>query len=117
MIREIAFLAISQAHQYLHWLPAALRLAARQDVRVSVLVSSQAGHDFIKSYDLDGRLSIERLRAPSLRTHGLFNPPPRLPTLLLNAKQIARYPTIVTTEVTSSVLRQLPGFDSTMIHL
>ena len=117
MIREIAFLAISQAHQYLHWLPAALRLAARQDVRVSVLVSSQAGHDFLKSYDPEGRLNIERLKAPSFRSHGLFSPPLRVPTLLLNARQIGRYSTIVTTEVTSSLLRQVPGFRSTMIHL
>lgn len=117
MIREIAFLAISQAHQYLHWLPAALRLASRPDVRVTVLVSSRAGHDFIKSYDPEGRLSIEQLWAPSLRTHGLFTPPLRASTLLLNAKKISRYPTIVTTEVTSSLLRQLPGFNSTMIHL
>jgi hypothetical protein len=117
MIREIAFLAISQAHQYLHWLPAALRLAARQDVRVSVLVSSRAAQDFIKSYDPEDTLHVERLRAPSLRAHGLFNPPPRVPTLLLNAKKIALYPTIVTTEVTSSLLRRVPGFSSTMIHL
>ena len=53
MIKEIAFLAISQAHQFLHWLPAALRLAREPDVRVTVLVSSQAGLDFIRGYDPD----------------------------------------------------------------
>jgi hypothetical protein len=117
MVREIAFLAISQAHQFLHWLPAALRLAARKDARVTVLVSSQAGHDFIKSYDPQNVLHIERLLAPSVRAHGLFTPPLRIPTLLLNARKIARYPTIVTTEVTSSILRNLPAFRSSMIHL
>jgi hypothetical protein len=117
VIHQIAFLAISQAHQFLHWLPAALRLAGRQDVRVTVLVSSQAGHDFIKSYDPDEKLRIERLRAPSVRAHGLFTPPARAPVLLLNARDISRYPTIVTTEVTSALLRWVPGFDSTMIHL
>ena len=30
---------------------------------------------------------------------------------------IARYPTIVTTETTSSLLRWMPGFASTLIHL
>jgi hypothetical protein len=37
---DIAFLAISQAHQFLHWLPAALRLAAEPGVKVNFLVSS-----------------------------------------------------------------------------
>ena len=117
MIKEIAFLAISQAHQFLHWLPAALRLAREPDVRVTVLVSSQAGLDFIRGYDPDRRLHIERLWAPSLRPHGLFDPPSRLPVLLLNAPLISRYSTIVTTETTSSFLRRLPNFRSGMIHL
>jgi hypothetical protein len=117
MIHEIAFLAISQAHQFMHWLPAALRLAAEPGVRVTVLVSSNAGQDFIRSYDPEGRLEIKRLRAPSIRRHGLFTPPPRVPVLLLNARSIARYSTIVTTETTSSILRRLPGFRSKMIHL
>jgi len=117
MIQEIAFLAISQAHQFLHWLPAALRLAAHDDVRVTVLVSTPGGGDFIRSYDPENRLRIEQLSAPSLRRHGLFTPPLRWPVLLMNAKRIARYPVIVTTEVTSSLLYRLPGFSSRMIHL
>ena len=117
MVHEIAFLAISQAHQFMHWLPAALRLAAEPGVRVTVLVSSSAGKDFIRSYDPDERLQIKRLHAPTVGRHGLFSPPPRLPVLLLNARSIARYPTIVTTETTSSVLRRLPGFRSKMVHL
>ena len=117
MVHEIAFLAISQAHQFMHWLPAALRLAAEPGVRVTVLVSSSAGKDFIRSYDPDERLQINQLHAPTVGRHGLFSPPPRLPVLLLNARSIARYPTIVTTETTSSVLRRLPGFRSKMVHL
>jgi len=117
MIKEIAFLAISQAHQFLHWLPAALRLAKEPDVRVTVLVSSQAGVDFIRGYDPDNHLHIERLWAPSVRPHGLFNPPLRVPVLLLNAPTISRYSTIVTTETTSSLLRRLPRFRSSLIHL
>jgi hypothetical protein len=117
MIHEIAFLAISQAHQFLHWLPAALRLAGEPGVKVTVLVSSEAGETFIRSYDPKGRLNIERLWAPSVRSHGLFNPPSRVPVLLMNARSIGRYPTIVTTETTSSVLRRIPRFASHLIHL
>jgi hypothetical protein len=115
--KEIAFLAISQAHQFLHWLPAALRLAREPGLKVTVLVSTKASEDFIRSYDPEGRLHIERLRAPSLRRHGLFTPPHRLSVLLMNARSIARYPTIVTTETTSSWLRRLPRFRSEMVHL
>ena len=117
MVHGVAFLAISQAHQFLHWLPAALRLAADPNVRVTVLVSSEAGHELIRSYDREGRLDIKRLKAPSVRKHGLFTPPHRLSVLLLNAATIARHRTIVTTETTSSFLRRLPGFASQMIHL
>ena len=117
MAHEIAFLAISQAHQFMHWLPAALRLAAEPGVRVTVLVSSNAGQDFIRSYDPEGRLQIKRLRAPAMRQHGLFTPPPRVPVLLLNARLIGSYPIIVTTEVTSSLLYRLPSFRSRMVQI
>lgn len=90
MVHEVAFLAISQAHQFLHWLPAALRLAGQPGVNVTVLVSSEAGQEFIRSYDPENRLHIKRLRAPSVRSHGLFTPPERVPVLLLNARSIAR---------------------------
>ncbi|MFL6753364.1 MAG: glycosyl transferase [Sphingomicrobium sp.] len=114
---DIAFIAISQAHQFLHWLPAALRLASEPGIRVTVLVSSEAGEQFIRSFDPDGRLSIKRLRTITFRKHGLFNPPMRGLALLLNALTIERYPILVTTETTSSFLRWLPGFRSKMIHL
>ena len=114
---RIAFLAISQAHQFLHWLPAALRLAEEPAVEVTVLASSQAALDFIRSYDPEGRLRLKRLWAPSLQRQGMFTPPSRSLVLLLNAWRIGRYPTIVTTEVTSSLLYRIPGFRSRMIHL
>ena len=117
MNREIAFLALSQAHQFLHWLPAALRLAKEPGVRVTVLVSTESGEEFIRSYDPGKTLRIERLRVPGLRNPGLFDPPSRLIVLLLNARKIGNYPTIVTTETTSSMLLKLPGFRSGMVHL
>jgi hypothetical protein len=113
---EVAFMAITQAHQFLHWLPAALKLATERNVRVTILVSTLAGENFIRSFDPDGRLRFERLSSPA-RHNGLFDPPARLPVLLLNAWRIARYPIIVTTETTTSWLRRLPGFRSRLIHL
>ncbi len=114
---DIAFIAISQAHQFLHWLPAALRLAREPNVRITVLASTRAGADFIRSYDPDGRLRIKELHSFGEPKDGLFEPPARLPVLLLNALTFARYPTLVTTETTSSWLHRLPGFRSRMIHL
>ena len=115
--RDIAFIAITQAHQFLHWLPAALRLTAEPNVRVTVLVSTRDGADFIRSFDPERLLRIECLWAPAGGRDGLFDPPARLPVLLLNARKIARFPVIVTTETTSSWLRRLPGFRSRMVHL
>jgi hypothetical protein len=114
---RIAFLAISQAHQYLHWLPAALCLAREPDVEVTVFGTSTAGLDFIRSYDPDGLLKICRLWVPSLRRDGLFSPPKRRLALLLHHWQIGRFPVIVTTETTSSLLYRLPGFSSRIVHL
>jgi hypothetical protein len=116
-MKEIAFLAISQAHQYLHWLPAALRLAEEPNVRVTVLVSTHAGADFIRAHDPENRLQIKRLWAPPINRDGLFTPPPRWLPLLLNARAISRYQTIVTTEITSSLLYRLPGFRSRMVQI
>jgi hypothetical protein len=114
---RIGFLAISQAHQFLHWLPAALRLAEEPDVEVTVLATSAAGIDFIRSYDPDGLLRIRKLWVPSLRPDGLFSPPKRRLSLLMHSRTIGRYPVLVTTETTSSLLYRLPGFKSRMIHL
>lgn len=114
---RIAFLAVSQAHQFLHWLPAALRLAREPGVEVTVLVSTRAGAEYIRSHDPDATLRIRRLRSPSAAPQGLFTPPARKLVLLLNSRIIAQYPTIVTTEVTSSLLYHLPWFRSAMVHL
>ena len=108
---------MSQAHQFFHWLPAALRLAREPDVEVTVLGASAAGLDFIRSYDPTGSLNIRRLWVPSIRPDGLFSPPKRRLALLSHARTIAKYPVIVTTETTSSVLYRVPGFRSRMIHL
>lgn len=114
---RIAFLAVTQAHQFLHWLPAALRLSHEPGVEVTVLSGSRAGLEFIGGYDPDGRLKLKRLVAPAFRPDGLFTPPGRRLTLLLNHQVIGSFPTIVTTETTSSILYQLPWFRSKIVHL
>jgi len=116
MIR-IAFLAISQAHQFLHWLPAALRLARERGVEVTVLGGSAAGLDFVRSYDPEGSLKLRKLWVPSLRPDGLFSPPKRRLTLLAHYRAIRQFPIIVTTETTSSLLYRMPGFTSKVVHL
>jgi hypothetical protein len=116
-VQRVAFLALSQAHQHLHWLPAALRLAQRPDVEVTVLSASRAMLEFIRSYDHDDRLKFRRLWVPSLSRDGLFTPPKRRLTVLMYHRTIGRFPTIVTTETTSSLLYRMPGFTSRMIHL
>jgi hypothetical protein len=114
---RIAFLAVTQAHQFLHWIPAALRLAREPDVEVAVFGSTRAGLDFIRSYDTEGRLKLERLWTPSFESAGLFTPPRRRLALLTGAWKLARYPVLVTTEATSSLLYGVPGFRSRIVHL
>ncbi len=114
---DIAFLAIAEAHQMYHWLPAALELARRPEVRVSVLSPSDHLLDLIGSYDADARLARVRLRRPPSRRDSLFHQPSRLATLLLNHRRILRFPVIVTTEISSAWLRHVPGFASLMIHM
>jgi len=116
-VLRIGFLAISQAHQFLHWLPAALRLAREPNVEVTVLGTSAAGLELVRSYDPDGLLKIRKLWVPSLRPDGLFSPPKRRLSLLLHFRKIGKYPVIVTTETTSSLLYRLPGFSSRLVHL
>jgi len=86
-------------------------------VRVTVLSSSRAGLAFIRGYDPGRTLNLRWLPTPAFHRDGLFTPPKRRLTLLLHQRTIARYPTIVTTETTSALLRRLPGFRSGMIHL
>ena len=58
MSTKILFLAISQAHQFLHWLPAALRLAREPGTSVTVASASPAALDFLRSYDPHGLLEL-----------------------------------------------------------
>ena len=77
MIR-IGFLALAQAHQHLHWIPAALALARTPGVEVDVLASSRANLTFVRGYDPDGLLRLRWMPSPSLRRDGKFSPPKRL---------------------------------------
>ncbi|MCP1472040.1 hypothetical protein J3E64_003755 [Sphingobium sp. OAS761] len=117
MPTDIAFIAIAEAQQLYHWLPAALALAGRNDVHVHVLSPSDAVLDLVRSYDPDGKLRLIRLRRPPLRPDSLFRQPSRLATLLLNYPTFARFPLLVTTEISSAWLRHGPGFASRMIHI
>ncbi len=117
MTTRVAFLAITQAHQFLHWLPVALRLAQEPGIEVTVLGTTDAGLDFIRSYDPDAVLKLRKLRTLSGSQKGLFDIPARLGTLLLNLPTIMRYRFIVTTETTSGQLKRIPGFRPRLIHL
>lgn len=114
---RIAFLALAEAHQHLHWLPAALRLAAAPGVEVDVLGASRAGLALISRFDPERRLNLIHLATPSHRSDGLFTPPPRALAALLHHRRLMRYDAIVTTETSSSVLKRLPWFRVPMIHL
>ena len=114
---RIAFLAIAQAHQHLHWIAAARALAARTGVEVSVLGSSRAGLELVRRFDPDHRLKIVHLPTPSREPDALFTPPPRRLTALLHHLRLMRFDAIGTTETTSSVLKRLPWFRVSLIHL
>ena len=112
---KIAFLSLAQAHQIFHWLPAALRLAREPGVEVHVLSSSPASLDLVKSYDPEGTLTLRRLWTPTLRPDTLFTLPRRRLALRLHNRTINLYPTVVTTELTSAMLRRIPFFRSRMV--
>ena len=113
-VPPVAFLAIAEAQQLYHWLPVALHIAKDRGVPVSVLSPSPALLDLVQSYDPDGRLDLIRLHRPSWHADSLFRLPSRLATLLLNYHTIARFPLLVTTEISSGWLRHVPGFSSRM---
>lgn len=112
---DIAFLAIAEAQQLYHWLPAALELARRPDVRVSILSPSDQILALVASYDPEKRLIPVRLRRPPSRADSLFRQPSRLATLLLNYPTIAHFPVLVTTEISTAWARRVPGFSSRLI--
>lgn len=112
---RIGFLALSQAHQHLHWIPAALELARQPDLRVDVLCPSRAAIRFIRSYDLERRLRI--LWTPASLSDGLFALPPRKRVQVLYGWLFRRYPILVTTESTSARLREDPRFHSMLVRI
>lgn len=112
---DIAFLAIAEAQQLYHWLPAALELARRPGVRVSILSPSDQILALVASYDPEKRLIPVRLRRPPGRADSLFRQPSRLATLLLNYPSIARFPVLVTTEISTAWARRIPGFATRLI--
>ena len=116
MTIRVAFLAFTQGHQFLHWIPVALRLSQEPDVEVTVLSSNRASLDFIKGYDPDSRLKLRYLWVPT-RKRGLFSTPKRAWIAALRGRAIGAYPFLVTTEVTSALLYLRPGFRSKIIHL
>lgn len=113
MIR-IGFLAIAQAHQHFHWLPAALELARRPGVRVDVICPSRAGIRFIRQFDPDRTLNI--IWTPASLTDGLFKVP-RGRVLLAYRRLFRRYPVLVTTETTSARIKEDPKFRGALIRI
>lgn len=116
MIR-IGFLALAQAHQHLHWIPGALALARRPGVRVDVLCASRANLDFIRGYDPEHLLRLRFLPTPRRTNDGLFSIPKRRLTAILFHPLMIGYHALVTTETSSSVLKNLPWFRVPLIHL
>jgi hypothetical protein len=114
---RIAFLALAEAHQHLHWIPAALRLAAAPGVKVDVLGGSRAGLALVARFDPERRLRLKRLALPGRRRDGLFVHYPRKLSVLVHYPRLMRYDAIVTTETSSGVLKRLPWFRVPMIHL
>lgn len=112
---RIGFLALAQAHQHLHWLPAALELARRDGVAVDVLCPSRAGLAFIRSFDPERRLRL--MWIPAQWRDGLFDLPPRKRVQILYRWLFRRYPVLVTTESTSARLRDDPKFRSALIRI
>lgn len=104
---RIAFLALAQAHQDAHFLPAAFALARTSGVTVDVVSASRANLAFITGLDPEGLLHPVHVYSPSLRRDGLFTPPPRGLALLRLAARLSTYDAIVTTETSSSLLKRL----------
>lgn len=112
---RIGFLALSQAHQHLHWIPVALELARQPGVRVDVLCPSRAGLRLIRRFDPDRRLRLIFL--PAGFADGLFVLPPRKRVHRLYGWLFRRYPLLVTTESTSARLRDDPRFRSALVRI
>jgi hypothetical protein len=116
-MHPIAFLAIAEAQQLYHWLPAALALSRDADMHIEILSPSPAILAIVADHDALGRIGRVLLRRPTRKPDSLFEMPSRLATLALNYPTIRRYPTIVTTETSSALLRRLPGFRSKLVEI
>lgn len=116
-MHPIAFLAIAEAQQLYHWLPAALELGRQGDLRVDILSPSPAILDIVSAHDWDGCLNRVLLRRPTWHPDSLFDMPSRFATLAVNYPVIRRYRTIVTTETSSAILRRFPGFDGRLVEI
>lgn len=114
---RIAFLATAQAHQYLHFIPSALVLAAMPGVSVEVFSASRAGLAFIRRYDPGGLLKLNVMRTPAWRRDGLFTPPSRWVTLRMHWRRLRGFDAIVTTETSSTILRQMGKVSSPLIEI
>lgn len=112
---RIGFLALTQAHQYLHWIPAALELARQPGIRVDVLSPSRAAIRFIRRFDPDRLLRM--VWTPASVADGLFSLPPRKRVQVLYGWLFRRYPVLVTTESTSARLRDDPRFRSALVRI
>ena len=115
LLVKVGFLALAQAHQHLHWLPAALELARRPGVKVDVLCPSRAGLGFIRSFD--PKRSLRLIWTPASWRDGLFELPPRKRVHKRYGWLFRRYPILVTTESTSVRLRRDPRFKSKLIRI
>lgn len=82
---------------------------------MTVASASPAGLDFVRSFDPAGSLHLMPLRNPFGAEAGLFDPPPRRATLLLNLLALRQFSTIVTTETTSGLLRRVPGIGARLV--
>lgn len=112
---KVGFLALAQAHQHLHWLPAALELSRQPGVKVDVLCPSRAGLRFIRSFDPKQRLKLVWL--PAQWRDGLFDLPPRKRVHRIYGRLFRRYPILVTTESTSVRLREDPKFRAAFVRI
>lgn len=112
---KIGFLALAQAHQHLHWIPAALELARRPGVRVEVLCPSRAGMKFIRGFDPGKTLDLIWL--PAQLHDGLFDLPARKRVHILYRWLFRRYPILVTTKSTSARLKDDRGFHSCLVRI
>ena len=111
---KIGFLALAQAHQYFHWLPAALELARRPGVWVDVICPSRAGIRFIRQFDLDRLLNM--VWTPASLRDGLFDVP-RGRVIRAYRYVFRRYPVLVTTETTSTRIKDDSRFHGALVRI